>query len=410
MLTRPILNPDDPDDVDLVDPRTHAEHDLTAYWRRLRRERPVHRHPGGATRPSFWVLSRYAEAMTALRDTDTFVSARGNVLDTLLAGSDSAAGSMLPVTDGARHAELRRVLMREFTPSSLRSVVDQVRRTTRRVVFDAVERGRCDVAADIAAHIPLATMCDLLDVPERDRSFILGLTSSVLGSTEITVADEEVRLARNELLLYFADLSARRRDSPQADLVSMLATARIKGEPLTDAEVVLNCYSVILGGDETTRLSMTGAVLALVEHPDQWRALRRGDVGTAAATEEILRWTCVPAHFGRSARRDVSLGGIDIAAGDLLTGWLWSANRDEEIFSEPDRFDLRRTPNRHLSFGHGPHFCLGAYLARAQIDALLTELSAQVAELEVCGPLRRIYSNFFQGVGSLPVALTAAVS
>jgi cytochrome P450 len=232
----------------------------------------------------------------------------------------------------------------------------------------------------------------------------------VLGSTETTVSDEEVRLARNELLLYFADLSAKRRDSPQSDLVSMLATVTVDGEPLTDAEIVLNCYSVILGGDETTRLTMTGAVLALIEHPDQWRALRAGGVDPTTATEEVLRWTCVPAHVGRSARRDVTLCGRKIAAGDPLTGWLWSANRDEDVFGDPDRFDLGRTPNRHLSFGHGPHFCLGAHLARAQIGALLTELSRQVAQMEVCGPVGRIYSNFFQGVGSLPVVLTAAAS
>lgn len=396
------------DDVDLVDPRTHAENDLSAFWRRLRRERPVHRHPATGDRPPFWVLSKYADALATIRDDESFTSEQGNVLDTLLGGKDSAAGSMLPVTDGTRHAEIRRLLMKEFTPRALRQVVGQVRRTTRRLVLEALERGTCDVAGDIAAHIPLATMCDLLNVPAPDREFILGLTMSVLGSDEGTAATEDTWLARNEILLYFAELATKRRESPHADVVSMLVTTRIGGKPLTEAEVVLNCYSVILGGDETTRLSMTGAVFALTEYPDQWSALRGGEAGTDTATEEVLRWTCVPAHFGRTAIRDVVVGGQRIAAGDIVTGWLCSANRDEDVFGEPDRFDLARTPNKHLSFGHGPHFCLGAYLGRAQIGALLDELRTHVGRIEPRGPVRHIYSNFFQGISSLPVALKAA--
>ncbi|HEY0636146.1 MAG TPA: cytochrome P450 [Pseudonocardiaceae bacterium] len=408
LAARPFARPEDLGTIDLTDPATHAGYDLSEVWRHLRAEHPVYRHRATARGPAFWVLTRYADVRALHTHDAAFTSERGNVLDTLLAGGDSAAGAMLPVTDGPRHAALRRLLLRAFTPRALGVVEEQVRRTTRRLLTEAVARGTVDAAADIAAHIPLATICDLLGVPEADRATVLALTKQVLGSEDGSGDPEDAWLARNEILLYFADLAAERRDTPHADVVSLLATAQVDGVDLSEAEVVLNCYSLILGGDETTRLTMTGGVLALAEHPDQWAALRTGDLDAGRAADEVLRWTTATTHLGRAATTDVDLHGTRIAAGDLVTGWTGAANRDPEVFPDPDRFDLARTPNRHLAFGQGRHFCIGAHLARVQLGVLLDELRATVSAIEVTGPARWFHSNFLSGVSGLPVRLHPA--
>jgi cytochrome P450 len=392
--------------MDLSDPRTHAENDLTDAWRELRAERPVHWHAQSGGRRGFWVLSRY-DAVLALHRDDRFTSRHGNVLDTLLAGGDSGAGSMLPVTDGPRHAALRRLLLKAFTPRALDAIGEQVRKTTRGLLDDALAAGAVDFALDVAAHIPLATICDLLGVPDEDRRFILDQTKQALGSERGGHSADDSWLAKNEILLYFAELAAQRRDVPHSDVVSLLATAQVDGVDLSDADVVLNCYSLILGGDETTRLTMTGGVLALIEHPDQWRALRAGDVGLDEAVEEVLRWTTATTHLGRTALVDTEVDGVRIAAGDVVTGWTSSANRDERVFTDPDRLDLGRKPNRHLAFGHGPHFCLGAHLARVEIGVLLDELRSSVRSVRQVGAPTYFHSNFLSGVSSLPVALEA---
>ncbi len=398
---------DDLDGIDLVDPRTHAEYDLSPLWERLRDEQPVHRHAGAGGGPGFWVLTRHADVFQLHRD-QRFSSYRGNVLDTLLAGGDSAAGSMLPVTEGPRHRQLRRLMLGAFGPRVLAAIGEQVRRTAHRLLRDALDAGTVDFAAEVSARIPLATICDLLGVPEADWALILDLTSHTLGSELAGSPAQDSWVAKNELLLYFSELADIRRDVPRADVVSLLATGEIDGAELTEAEVVLNCYSLILGGDETTRLTMSGGVLALLRHPDQWRALREGSVSLETAVDEVLRWTSATAHLGRTAVADVELHGRRIAAGDVVTGWTCSANRDPRAFDQPDRFDLARVPNRHLAFGHGPHFCLGAHLARVEIGALLDVLRTLVAEVEPAGPHRYFYSNFLTGVSSLPVTLRAA--
>jgi cytochrome P450 len=215
-------------------------------------------------------------------------------------------------------------------------------------------------------------------------------------------------LARNELLLYFSELAEDRREDPRDDVVSVLATARIDGEPLSEQEIVLNCYSVIIGGDETSRLSMICAVKELIEHPEQWRRLKAGEVAVESAVEEVLRWVTPGMHFGRRALADVELAGRTVRAGDVVTLWNSSANFDEEVFERPEVFDLGRAPNKHVSFGYGPHFCLGAYLGRAEIHAMLTALRTHVERVEPTGQARPIHSNFLHGYSSLPVSLHPA--
>lgn len=395
------------DSFDLTDPRTYQTTDVHAMWRRFRTESPVHRHPATEAGPEFWVLSKYDDVMALYKDDDNFTSERGNLLVTLLHGSDSAAGKMLAVTDGPRHAEIRKLMLKSFSPRALRHISEQVVHRTRRLLKDAVERGEADFARDVAEHIPIATICDLLGVPESDRDFLLGLNKQALSSTSADTSAEDSWLARNEILLYFGELAAERKKNPADDVISVLATGRISGEPLDEDEIVLNCYSLIIGGDETSRLSMIGGVQALMRHDDQWKALKQGEVTVESAVEEVLRWTTPGMHFGRRALRDVDVAGRRIAAGDIVTVWNTSANRDEDVFDDPQTFDLGRTPNKHVSFGYGPHFCLGAFLGRVEINAMLDGLRAVTDRVEPNGPVEPVFSNFLSGLESLPVRFEA---
>jgi cytochrome P450 len=389
-------------DVDLADPQTFHS-DLTDFWKQLREHSPVAWHPPRGDNPGFWVVSRHADIMAVYRDNVNFTSERGNLLVTLLAGGDSAAGQMLAVTDGHRHRELRKIMLKAFSPRALERIAERVRENTRRLVAEAVERGTCDFAEDIASHIPMGTIADLLGVPASDREFLLSLTKSALSSDAADAGEVDALMARNEILLYFGDLVEQRQASPGDDVISVLAGGEIDGQSLTEDEMVLNCYSLIIGGDETSRLSMIDAVRTLADHPAQWQLLRDGDVSLGTAAEEILRWATPAMHFGRTCLTDTEVGGVRIAAGDIVTLWHSSGNRDEAVFDDPYAFTLGRTPNKHITFGYGPHFCLGAYLGRVEVSELLSALRTFSRGFEVAGPARRIHSNFLTGFSSLPV-------
>jgi cytochrome P450 len=275
----------------LVDPKTYSDHDMSEVWRRLRSDDPVHWHPKTAEHPGFWVVTRYKDVSQVLRDDENFTSERGNVLTTMLQGGDTGAGRMLAVTDGSHHTELRRLLLQAFAPRALTGVTQRVRRSIRRLLTEAVERGECDFAKDIASIIPLETICDLLDVPLEDRREVLKLTKSALASDYESPDAGIDRMARGEILLYFHDLLKARRKNPGTDPISLMATAEVSGKHLDDEDIILNCYSLIMGGDETSRLSMIGAVHAFVEHPDQWLALKNRNVSVESVGEEVLRWT-----------------------------------------------------------------------------------------------------------------------
>ncbi|MFB9907694.1 cytochrome P450 [Allokutzneria oryzae] len=405
MTTRTLVAPEDIDRIDLADPSTFVEHDLTEVWRHLRQHDPVHWQPESARGPGFWVVTKHADFNAVCRDTTNFTSERGNVLDTLLQQADSAGGRMLVVTDGPRHVKLRKLLLKAFAPRALHVVTERLKAVTRRLVGEAVERGETDFAKEVAAHIPLATICDLLAVPEEDRMDILALTKQTISSESADHTAMDGWMAKNQLLLYFADLARHRKDTPHADVVAMLAGGEIDGLPLSEDEIILNCYNLILGGDETSRLSMIGAVEAFATHPGQWRALRDGEVTVRTAVEEVLRWTSPTQHFGRTATHDTVVGGQAVAAGEIVTVWSVSANRDESVFELPYTFDLARSPNNHVAFGYGPHFCLGAYLARIEVTTLLETLRELVSTVELRGPAERIYSTSLTGLSSLPVAL-----
>ncbi|MFD6654669.1 cytochrome P450 [Streptomyces parvus] len=396
--------------LDLTDPQTFLDADTHTMWRRFREQSPVHWHPSPTPVPGFWVISRYADVVTLYRDNKQFTSERGNVMATLLQGGDSASRKMLAVTDGPRHREIRNLMLKSFSPRVLEPVVAGIHRRTRELVAQALELRTHDFVTDVADHIPINTIGDLMDIPAGDRERLVEWNTQTLSrhSSEDSELDEV--MARNEILLYFSELASKRRRHPGDDVISTLATARVDGELLSEDEVVFNCYSLILGGDESSRMSSIGGLIAFFEHPEQWRRLKDGEVGVDSATEEVLRWTTPAMHFGRRALVDVPLRDRVIRAGDVVTLWNSSANFDEEVFEDPYTFDVARTPNKHVAFGHGPHFCLGAFLGRVHVNAMVEALRTMVSEIRVEGPPQRLYSNFVQGYSGLPVTLIAEPS
>lgn len=408
-MSRPMLPvPDDLGEVDLTDRVLHSTYDLGEFWQHLRATEPVYRHPGTATRPGFWVLSAHRDVSAAYRDHRRFTSDRGNVLDALCAGGDSASGQMLSLTDGKRHRDIRRILTQTFSLKGLDALGVRIRTAARQLVEQALNKGGCDFALDVAKEIPLQAICDLLGIPYEERQRIFALTSSMVASEEPEQPVAEAWQAKNEVLFYFSALADDRRADPRDDIVTLLVDAAREGSSLTEDEIIFNCYSLILGGGETTRMAISGGVLALIENPDQWVAFVNGDVPVSSVVEEVLRWTSPSMHLGRTAIEDVEIGGRTIHAGDITTLWNVSANRDEAAFDHPHQFDVSRNPNQHTALGMGSHFCLGSHLARLEISAVLESLRDLVGTIGLTGPTRRIYSNFLGGICSLPVALTPA--
>ncbi|MFI2432687.1 cytochrome P450 [Streptomyces sp. NPDC018693] len=390
-----------PTELDLTDATAFVRHDAYEFWRDVRKHRPVYWHEG---KPGFWVVARHADVLSCYADVRSLSSARGTVLDVLLSGGDSAGGKMLAVTDRPRHRELRNLMLRAFSPRVLGAVAEKVRERTSRLIKTVAGQGEIDFAAEVAEHIPMNTICDLLSIPEADREKLLRWNKLALSSDDAESDRLDSLEARNEIIGYFMDLARHRRGDPGDDVISMIATAEAGGRPLTLEEAALNCYSLVLGGDESSRVSAICAVKTFAEHPAQWRALREGSAAIDTAVEEVLRWATPAMHFARTATRDMRIGGRRVRAGDIVTLWNTSANNDEEVFDQPRRFDPTRSPNKHLSFGHGPHFCVGAFLGRAELRALLSALTESVAEIEMCGEPAPIYSNFLNGYASLPVA------
>jgi cytochrome P450 len=233
----------------------------------------------------------------------------------------------------------------------------------------------------------------------------LALNNKAVSADDPNQSDEESRLARGELVMYFSDLVEQMRGVTGEGVIPVLANAEVEGERLSSHDIVLNCYSLLLGGDETSRFSMIAAVDALHREPEQWAALRNGDVELDTATEEIIRWATPIMHVARTALADVEIGTATIRSGDIVTIWNSSVNRDDAVFDRPDALDLGRKPNRHLAFGLGAHFCVGVFLARAEVNALLDALRTHVSRIEPTGKKVPIYSNVLQGNSQLPVRL-----
>ncbi len=364
----------------------------------------------------FWVLSRHADIGAAASDARLLSSERapgaaggGTIIQDLPYGF--APGMLLNMMDDPRHQLIRRIVTPAFAPKALQRMEPELRARAARIVGAVAERGSCDFLTDVAVELPMQAVAALMGIPEGDRHDLIRWSNATLdhegrelGETNAVVADAAAAMAA-----YGTDLIAERRATPGDDLISTVAHARIAGgddrvEPLSDLELLMFFNLLVVAGSETTRNSIALGMVALVEHPEQFDALRSDRGLMATAVEEILRWTTATTYNRRTATRDVELRGQTIREGDKVTLWWPSANRDDTVFADPFRFDIRRTHNPHLTFGHGTHFCLGANLARLEIRIMFEELLERLDGFELIGPVRRARTNKHAGVTSVPLA------
>ncbi|GAB3740221.1 cytochrome P450 [Nocardiopsis nanhaiensis] len=394
--------PQELSDIDLADPDLYREGQPEPRWARLRAHAPVHRNPCRGDRDSFWAVTTHDLVSHVLKSPETFISGEGMRLGTSPAAVEAASGRLLIVSDGRLHAGLRRVVGAAFTPRMVEKLTIGVRRTAKEVVDELLERGTSDLP-QVVARLPVTVICDLLGVPESDRSFMLDNTMKAFdGSTPPLEAAE----AHADILVYYSTLMEYRRRAPGDDVVSALVHSRVGGRPLTDDEIRLNCDGLISGANETTRHAIVGGVRALMEHPDQWRLLRDRPDLLSGAVEEILRYTSPALHIMRTAAHGTELGGQTIAKGDSVTLWLGAANRDEQVFPSGEQFIVDRTPaTRHLAFAHGPHFCVGSTLASLELRAVFQEWINRVGQAAPTSAPVRLRSNLIWGYESLPITL-----
>ncbi|MFD7646079.1 cytochrome P450 [Streptomyces albidoflavus] len=404
-ITAPDPSAPDPSGLDLSDHDFYATGDPHPVWARLRREDPVHLStlPDGRT---FWSVTRYHDVNIVLRDHTRFTSSRGTLLS-VLGGSDPAGDQMMAASDPPVHTALRKPLAKVLSHQALQPHNPKVRRVVQRMLAPLLDGGVWDVA-EAGAHFPMAFTGTLMGIPEEDWTRLTRLTTTAIAPQDTDYRRSEghgtLAAAHHELFAYFSQLVRRRRRDPGDDLVGFLLTMQADGRPLRHDELVYNCYSLLLGANVTTPHAVSATLLALIENPGEWDRWRAGPALTPTAIEEGLRWSSPANHFMRYATRTTELRGRRIQEGDAVVAWLGSANRDEEMFADPYRFDVARSPNRHVAFGFGPHYCVGAPLARIALDALFRVLVPAVERFAPAGPVQHLASNFVAGIKSLPLS------
>jgi len=404
------------DEIDLTDPDAYVEGVPHEQFATLRREAPVFRHEDDEG--YFWAVTRHHDIVTVNRDWETYSSYRGAVFLWTPPELEMQRLMMLNM-DPPEHAKLRKLVNRGFTPRRIRELQDVLARRATTIVDEVIEQGRCDMVEEVAAELPLQAIAEFLGVPQEDRREIFRWSNTMIGSSDPEYVQSEkdeagqtpeTQEAAAQLYAYAQGLAADRRSNPRDDIVSDLIHAEVDGDTLSDDEFNVFFLLLAVAGNETTRNAISHSVLALAEHPDQRAWLREDPSRWDTALDELLRWSTPVMHFRRTATRDTELAGQAIGEGDRVVIWHISGNRDEDVFDEPFRFDLSRSPNEALGAGHvafgggGPHFCLGANLAKAEMRVMLDEILRRLGDFEVDGPVQRLRSNFINGIKHLPVA------
>jgi cytochrome P450 len=400
--------------IDLTDLDLFVSGRAYAAWRVLRDESPVHWNPTpdvDGDSGGFWALTRYADLKSAYSQPEVFSSEKGTVLGgSFRSERDTASGQMIICSDPPRHRLLRQQTHRGFE----REMVLRVRRTVRADIEAALDRicadGGADIATELAPVLPLSVLRVLLGVDDDTADQLLRLSREIIGYRDddesLDPDADRTRLANahGRMLGVLMEVAEGRRMAPGDDLPSMLLASRINGRPMPEEAILYNLLNVVVGGNETTPYTACAGIEALMEHPDQETRLH-DDPATlvSSATDEILRWTSTNAYVGRTLSREVELHGVTMPAGDRVTLWNASANRDERAIPDADHFDVARSPNPHLAFGSGVHRCIGQYVAREELLALVGALAERRLRFRSAGRVRRLRSNFMQGTCSMPL-------
>ena len=363
--------------------------------------------------PGYWSLVRHEHVLAASRDAGLFCSGRGTNIPDLPQAFNEFFGSMINMDD-PRHARLRRIVSRGFTPRALGRLEETVQKRAADVVDRVIEKGECDFVTEIAAPLPLEIICDMMGIPDSQTRFVFERSNVILGlgDPDYVPPGDNIQAAAlgagSDLANLMNELADERRKRPTDDLTSALLDAQVDGETLTGPELASFFVLLVVAGNETTRNAISHGMKALCDFPDERRKWSADFENVApTAIEEIVRWATPVIHFRRTATRDTEVGGQPIRAGEKVVLWYNSANRDEAAFADPERFDVTRQPNEHVGFGGpGPHHCLGANLARREMRVMFREIFARLPDLEITGPPERLRSNFIHGIKRMPCAFT----
>ena len=408
-----VPTPTTPLDLDDINPACFdfwLRDDVDGALARLRRERPVawHAHPDSGK--GFWSLTRYDDIAAATRDWETFSSAFGIQVLTEAEDVERFRLRSMISTDPPKHTKLRALVNRGFTPRSVARAEASVRQRAREIVDAIAPKGEVEFVAEVASVLPVAVICDMMGVPEPDRPRLLDLTNRLLagGDREYGGTKHSLQQAGEELRDYGLWLARSRLEQPQEDITTALVHAEVDGEALPPEDLGPFFLLLIAAGNETTRTALSHGLWVLTQFPGEKRRwLQDLDGHATTAAEEIVRWASPLLHMRRTVTRDTTFAGVEMRQGDKVAMWYISANRDEAHFPDPYRFDIAREPNHQGGFGTGgPHFCLGAHLARREVIVMLTELLRRLPDIEAIGKPEKLRSNFIHGIKRLPAAFT----
>jgi cholest-4-en-3-one 26-monooxygenase len=395
-------------EVELHDPDVYVRGVPHDALRLLRAEAPIHFHPepGG---PGFWVVSKYEDVVTVGKDPARFSSHRGgtNIQDYPPENLSTIQLLMLNM-DPPQHNKFRRLVSQGFTPRMVGKLEARIHDVARTIIDKIADRGECDFVRTVAAELPLQVITELLGIPVEDRGKVFDWSNRLIGfdDPEFQTSLEDGTQAAFEMWNYANEVAESRKGKSGDDLVSVLVNAEVDGIGLTEMEFDAFFLLLSVAGNETTRNLISGGLIALLEHPEQRARLLADPSLVSSAVEEMLRWVTPVMYFRRTATRDTELRGTPIKENQKVCVYYNSANRDEDVFPDGDRFDVGRTPNEHLAFGVGQHFCLGTSLARLEIKAMFEELLRRLPDIELAGPVRRLRSNFINGYKQIPVRFT----
>ncbi len=402
-------------DVDLNNLDTFEKATPHAQFKLLRNESPVHRHPGAPGQEDYWAITKHEDLKMISKNPQLFSS---EAMSAVPRDPDPASLPMLRMImlnmDPPRHRQYRAIVNKAFTPRMMHGLESSVDRMVDDIIDAVVEKGECDFVDDLAAPLPMQVICEMMGVPEEDRRGIYELGNRMVGFDDPELQeghDQEVRedngeAASAEMFLYAAKLAEKSRANPSDDLASALLTAEVDGERLSEMEFNAFFLLLAIAGNETTRTVTTNGMLDLIRHPAQRQRLLDDPSLLNSAVEEILRHEPAVHSFRRTAMADTEIRGVKIAEGDKIILWYPSVNRDEDVFPNADDFDVARSPNEHLSFGVGEHFCLGANLARMELRKIFGGLTRRLPDLELAAEPRRLRSTFINGVKEMQVKFT----
>ena len=412
------LHPQSLDEIDFWDLDMFEHGDPHQAWALLRREAPVwyHDRPGGEP---FWAVTRYDDCKQIHGDPTLFSSERDGIV---MRNTEALAISELglnPIewhkpmihTDPPRHQPLRKTISHNFTPRAVAKLEDQIRSYAGPCLEEAADKRDVDFVTEVAHRIPAAIAFALMGVPEKDWNRLAELEHITVTGTDPEFthgqsAQEAQTAAGIEMFTYFSQLVDERRKEPGEDLLSQILAGEVMGEAVPWEQVVSEAGLLLAGGLDTTRAAASaGAVLPLIEHPDQWRDLREDPLLLATAVDEFVRWASPITSEARTVTADTELGGVALREGDRVAMWSPSCNRDEEQFEAPFRYDIRRKNNRHLGFAYGEHYCLGVHLAKLTLRVEFEEILSRFESIELTGEPARVRSNFVGGLKHLPIRL-----